>query len=191
MSRASFLSVLMGCVVVLAGAIALEFWDGIGDDADAASIVAIRPGSPASPSTAPAASGATAPAPALATEILARPLFASGRRPYQAEAASPDDAPVTDLPRLAGIVTIMDTKFAIFQPRDGGKPIVIGVGDTLHGRKIQAIGIDEIVLSGPDGSEHLRPLPDPALEHVSRPDPAAPIRGNARSRPNRRTIVRP
>lgn len=187
MNRASLPLVLMGGALVLAAAIAFELWGGIGEDADAASIAAPQPdGLAASPTTASAA-----PAPALAAQILARPLFAAGRRPYQPAAAETGDAPVIDLPRLAGIVTIVDTKFAIFQPRDGGKPIVIGVGDTVDGRKIQAIGIDEIVLSGPDGPEHLRPLPDPTLEHVSHSISPVPRRPPPPAPPNRRVILTP
>lgn len=175
-------SLLTAAVILLGAVVAVELWNGTGGDSDAGAIAA--PVSDGGATSVASLSGMPTASRQATAQILARPLFAKDRRPDVAAAADETESAVSDLPRLAGIVTVMNVKFAIFQPHDGGKPIVVGVGDTLDGRTIQAIAIDEIVVTGPSGTERLHPMPDPALEGTSPPVPGHPI--NA---PHRRILT--
>jgi hypothetical protein len=182
-SRAPLLPILTGAALVLAALVAFELWDGVGDVDAARAAVATRPLHDGA--TPAGASGAPLQTQRLVAQILARPLFAPDRRPEKAPSAATDpDARPAPLPRLAGIVTIFETKLAIFQPTQG-KPIVVGEGAEIDGHKVQSIGPEEIVLVGPEGTERLRPLPDPAAEHISRPvsGPAARNSPNQVRRP--------
>jgi hypothetical protein len=188
-NRLRLLSLLTAAAVILSTVVAIELWSGTGGASDTAGVAALdREGRGAPPA---ALSQTPKDAPRLTAQILARPLFALNRRPEATAAAETSELIVSDLPRLAGIVTIMNVKFAIFQPHNGGKPIVASVGDTLDGRKIQAIAVDEIVLTGPDGIEHLHPRPDPALEHGSPPVPGRAIRNVPRPGQSRHIILTP
>ena len=62
--------------------------------------------------------------------ILARPLFASDRRPTASAAAV---AASDDMPRLAGILIDGTQRSAIFQPSGDGKPVTVAVGDQIAG----------------------------------------------------------
>jgi len=186
--RAAIVLGLAGIACALAAVIALELLGGIGENADAASPTATRAGTDAAITRMPSTRGI---APEVTASILARPLFAPSRRPDRAPESAALAKTVTDLPRLTGIVTVMGKKLAIFQPWGGGKPIVGGVGTAIEGRKIQAISVDEIVMTGPDGTERIRPLPDPSLNHVSQPAQRAPFAGGPAPRPRRRIGVTP
>lgn len=170
MKRATIVLGLSGIACALGAVIALELLGGIGENADAAAVTATRADTDAAITRIPSTRAA---APEVSAGILARPLFAPSRRPDRAPESATPEKTVTDLPRLTGIVTVMGKKLAIFQPWGGGKPIVGGVGTAIEGRKIEAISVDEIVMTGPDGAERIRPLPDPSLNHVA---PVAPPR---------------
>lgn len=83
--------------------------------------------------------------------ILARPLFAPTRHPP----AGTVDAGEA-LPRLAGIIIGPDTRSAIFAPV-GGKAVVVREGGHTGAYEINAIGPNEVVLSGPDGQRRIHP----------------------------------
>ena len=184
MKRAAIVLCLTSIACALAAVIALELLGGVDEDADAGSPTAMRAGTDARMTRI---SSTPATVSEVTASILARPLFAQDRAPESA--VSTKDA--TDFPRLTGIVTILGKKLAIFQPRGDGKPIVGGVGTAIEGRKIQAISVDEIVMTGPDGTERIRPLPDPSLNHVSQPAQRAPFAGGPAPRPRRRIGVTP
>lgn len=189
MKRATIVLGLTGIACALAAIIALEFLGGVGENADAGSPTAMRTGADA-PVTPILSTRAAAPE--VTGSILARPLFAPGRRPDRSPESPTPEKTVTDLPRLTGIVTVMGKKLAIFQPWGGGKPIVGGVGTDIEGRKIQTISVDEIVMTGPDGAERIRPLPDPSLNHVAQSaPPRAPFSPALAPRPRRRIGVTP
>lgn len=101
----------------------------------------------------------------FAAAILARPLFATSRRPPAATATTARANPSSDtsMPRLAGIIMEGPTRVAIFQPSRSGKPIVAHEGEEVDGRKIVVIAPFEVTVSGPQGEEHLWPIPDVAL----------------------------
>jgi hypothetical protein len=187
--RATIVLGLTGIACVLAAVIALELLGGIGENADAAAVTATRADTDAAITRITSTRVA---APEVPAGILARPLFAPSRRPDRTPESATPEKTVTDLPRLTGIVTVMGKKLAIFQPWGGGKPIVGGVGTAIEGRKIEAISVDEIVMTGPDGDERIRPLPDPSLNHVVQPmPPRAPFGGVPAPRPRRHIGVTP
>jgi hypothetical protein len=187
--RATIVLGLTGIAVALAAVITLELLGGIGENADAASAITLRAGADPPVTRIPST---RATAHEVTTSILARPLFAPSRRPDRAPESATPEKTVTDLPRLTGIVTVMGKKLAIFQPWGGGKPIIGGIGTAIEGRKIEAISVDEIVMTGPDGDERIRPLPDPSLNHVVQPmPPRAPFGGVPAPRPRRHIGVTP
>lgn len=104
----------------------------------------------------------------FAAAILARPLFATDRRP-PTTAGAETGIPVADasLPRLAGIVTGGGARFAIFQPTDAAYPIVVGEKDKIIGRTVVGIGPAEVVLRDVDGDVHLHPLPTGGAERMA------------------------
>lgn len=185
MKRAAIVFGLTSIACALAAVIALELLGGVDENADAGSTTAMRSGADAAMTRRISSTPATASE--VTASILARPLFAQDRMPESA--VSTKDA--TDFPRLAGIVTILGKKLAIFQPRGGGKAIVGGVGTAVDGRKIQAISVDEIVMTGPGGTERVRPLPDPSLQHVSQPAQRAPFATEPAPRTKRHIGVTP
>jgi hypothetical protein len=186
-TRSSLLSLLTGAIAVLGAVVAVALWSDTGGDSDASAIAASNHDS--GTISPPAVPPMRTDGPRLTAQILARPLFAMKRRPDENVPEQSPDPVVSDLPRLAGIVTIMNVKFAVFQPQNGAKPIVVSVGDMLDGRTVQSIAVDEIVLTGPDGAEHLHPMPDPALEHASRPIPGGPVRHAPRPVRERRIVT--
>jgi general secretion pathway protein N len=95
---------------------------------------------------------------------LARPLFASSRRP--ADQGSSDDG----LPRLSAIIVTNGTRSAIFST-DGQKPQILGEGGTVGGYRVRAILPDQVQLDGPSGPLTLRP-------QFITPPPAAPATDN-------------
>lgn len=84
--------------------------------------------------------------------ILARPLFTPTRRPVPQDPA--DVAPLAEADRITGIVQNKDDILAVMQPKDGGKPVALHIGDQFQGQNI--IAIDAAGLSLADGRK-IRP----------------------------------
>ena len=93
---------------------------------------------------------------ALAT-IAARPLFTPSRRPLPAPTTHA--APIADADRITGIVAGRQGSFALMQPKDGGKPILLHPGDGFGGARIRAITPAQIIM---DDGRVLRPQFTPA-----------------------------
>jgi hypothetical protein len=112
----------------------------------------------------------------LVATALARPLFASTRRPPQdaPSGAAPDD--LTDA-RLTGIVTTPGHRIAIFAV-SGDKPLKVAEGDAVSGWRIESISPGEVSLSGPSGTKTLQPKLDPNLA----PSPGQPPIGQPGAR---------
>jgi hypothetical protein len=119
----------------------------------------------------------------LVATILARPLFSPTRRPPET-VSGPDAGPDLADARLTGIVTLPPLKIAIFAVK-GAKPLVLSEGETVSGWRIERITPAEIALSGPGGTQTLRPKEDPSLVRVPPPGLAAanPVPFNGRPTP--------
>lgn len=174
MSRPVLLG-LVGLGAVLCGTIALEL-SRISKDDGGMIAAAVRPSS-ARPGSATAPLEMADGREALVGGILARPLFAPTRRPPTV-AARVQGAPAP-LPRLAGVLVNGDRRSAIFAGAEGGRPVVAGVGAEVSGYTVQAIEAGRVTLSGPGGTQTLRPSFD------GRPQPApgaapnsAPVAGS-------------
>ncbi len=160
------LAAMLGLGAALAVTIALELTGGVSDDG---AMIASAP----RPAPAPPSRAAAPPVPpedrqALVDGILARPLFATNRRPPDAPpAAGPAPAP-TNLPRLAGILVHGDSRSAIFAATGSGRPAVVQEGAKLSGYTVQSIEAGQVTLAGPSGSQVLHPAFDPRP-----PSPAA------------------
>lgn len=102
-------------------------------------------------SPASAAQPAADLAAAAQASALARPLFALTRRP--AAAADPTAA-APSFDRISGIIITTHAATAMMQPKDGGKSVLLHVGDRFQGRLISAIDAGGITLA--DGGR-LRP----------------------------------
>ena len=95
----------------------------------------------------------------LLTDILARPLFSSTRRPPQGTAANEAESDLADT-RLTGIVTEPGRRMAIFAV-NGEKPLRVAEGDAVSGWRIESITPREVSLSGPGGTKIMQPKMDP------------------------------
>jgi hypothetical protein len=140
-------------------------------------------GSPAPAVDLPAAARAR-PGPrleAMVTEILARPLFSSTRRPSPHSSGPAGDSALDD-DRLTGIVTAPGYRFAIFAPA-GAKPIVVREGDSIAGWRVEGITPHDVSLSGPAGTKTLQPKIDPNLVPPPPPGPPAVAPPGARPVP--------
>ena len=83
--------------------------------------------------------------------VLARPVFAVTRRPVATAAVASIALPSSD--RISGIIVASDglggqQGVAVMQPKDGGKPITLHVGDRFKGRLITGIDAAGITLAG-------------------------------------------
>ena len=107
----------------------------------------------------------------LTATILARPLFASTRRPAEAALADHPETSLSDM-RLTGILITPDQHLAIFAPTDG-KPLVRSEGEMISDWRIENITTQSISLSGPTGTTTLEPKADPNLVRVQSVQPAA------------------
>ena len=107
----------------------------------------------------------------LTATILARPLFASTRRPAEAALADHPETSLSDM-RLTGILITPDQHLAIFAPT-GGKPLVRSEGEMISDWRIENITTQSISLSGPTGTTTLEPKADPNLVRVQSVQPAA------------------
>lgn len=104
--------------------------------------------------------------------ILARPLFATDRRPKAGPA--PIGAPSDDMPRLSGIMIDRTERHAIFQPSGDGKSVSVVEGDQIAGWQVQHIAIDGVTLTGPKGTQLLTPKADASLVPAANVDPMVP-----------------
>lgn len=147
-------AVLGATVLVLSAAIASELWE-------AAPLGTAPP--PLTPSRSvpqtaglPPSSGAEQ---AAVARLLARPLFKDDRRPAVGAPAVPTSvAP----PRLTGVFVSAQARSAIFAAAGGGKPVVLGVGDSVNAFRVQTIEAGQVMMIGADGSTRLlRPSFDP------------------------------
>lgn len=163
---------LLALGAVLAATIALELARGTSDDGGM-TVPAPRP-APALPSRA-AASPLEEDRRGLVDGILARPLFATARRPPDAPAASPAAAPAS-LPRLAGVLVHGGSRSAIFAATGNGRPAVVGEGGRVGGYVVQSIEAGQVTLAGPGGKEVLRPAFD-ARAPGAAPPPGAGLPG--------------
>ena len=111
----------------------------------------------------------------LVASVLARPLFSPNRRPEET-ASGRDAGPDLADARLTGIVTLPPLKIAIFAVK-GAKPLVLSEGESVSGWRIERITPAEISLSGPSGSQTLKPKEDPALVRTPPRPVAAATRG--------------
>lgn len=118
------------------------------------------------------ASAPRQPASAIADRLLARPLFAPGRRPpVPGPIAGPPPPPQP--PRLAGLLLMDGTRRAIFAGADAA-PISLAEGGQVGAFQVIAIDADRVELDGPSGHWTLRPGTDPDLR--TRLAWAAPLR---------------
>lgn len=100
---------------------------------------------------------------------LERPLFTAARRPPAGAAATAPAAPAA-LPRLAGVMTGPFGRRAIFAAPDGGKPLVLQVGDSMGEFRVLTIEDGTVALQGRDRTLRLRP----SFATAAGPTPAAP-----------------
>ena len=105
--------------------------------------------------------------------VLARPLFNRDRRPADAPAAVAAGEASTPLPRLTGARISPAGRRAIFAGADGGRPVVVGEGDSVAGYTVQAISPGAVTLQGPDGQRSVSPTFDPSPRRADA-DPNAP-----------------
>ena len=170
MSRRLVLSLLGAAAAVLA---LLILWEALAPDTEEA----------AAPTPAAAAhdqaAAASRPAPAGAeitrwvNTILARPLFSVTRKPdataSNAGPAITDDH--QDLPRLSGILTVGNTRHALFQPSGDVPTLTVGEGELVAGWNVVKIGLDSVTLKGPNGETTLEPKFDENLTPAAPPAP--------------------
>jgi len=103
---------------------------------------------------------------AAVTCLLARPLFNDGRRPV---VSAPAAAASVEPPRLTGVLVSSQAKSAIFAAAGEGKPVVLGVGNSISAFRVQAIEAGQVTIIGADASTRLlRPSFDsrPPLAHA-------------------------
>jgi len=164
---------LIGLAILLAGTIALELTGRVADDGDMIADTS-RP--------TPVASKPSAPRPAreedrqaLLDAILARPLFASTRRPV---AAPTGPAPLpASLPRLAGILLHGGIRSAIFAGTGGAKPVVVQEGAQIGGFTVQLIEAGQVTLGSTGGAQVVRPSFDARPQSAASGPATAPGRG--------------
>lgn len=161
---------LLGLGALLAVAITLELTGGVADDGG---MIASTPRpAPALPSRAAALPVPEEDRQALVDGILARPLFATTRRPADAPAAGPAPTPAS-LPRLAGVLVHGGSRSAIFAATGSGKPAVVQVGGRVGGYVVQSIEAGQVTLAGPGGSQVLRPAFDARPQGAAAGPPGA------------------
>jgi len=105
------------------------------------------------PSQTAAAQSATDLAASARDVALARPLFATSRRPLPVAGGGGANSAKAD--RISGVIVTTDAlgdqiATAILTPKDGGKPVTMRVGDKFQGKSIVAIDAGGLTLG--DGS---------------------------------------
>lgn len=163
---------LLALGAALAATIALELTRGTADDGGM--IAPVPRSAPALPSRA-AAPPSEEDRQGLVDGILARPLFATSRRPADAPAAGPASAPAS-LPRLAGVLVHGGSRSAIFAATGNGRPAVVGEGGRVGGYTVQSIEAGQVTIAGPSGAQVLRPAFD-ARAPGAAPPPGAGLPG--------------
>ncbi len=143
-------------VAALGGIIALELGQRLPDSDLMVSATASLPAL-AAPAPAPAADADDAGR--RVAEVLARPLFSSGRRPAAQAAAAPPAA-VAPLPRMTGVIVTPAGRRAIFV-NGAGKPMVVTEGERIGVYAVQSIEAGRVTLAGPDGQRVVAPAFDP------------------------------
>ncbi len=144
---------LIGLAILLAGTISLELTGRVADDGDMIANTS-RPNPVASKLPTPR-HALEEDRQALLDAILARPLFASTRRPVVA-ASGPAPLPAS-LPRLAGILVNGGARSAIFAGSGGAKPVVVQEGAQIGGFTVQLIEAGQVTLGGTGGAQVVRP----------------------------------
>ncbi len=149
-------------------------------------LVELAGGGPPPPAVAPPARPAVARAagwrPTAAAEarraatILARPLFDPSRRPPAGPAAAGSL-------RLSGVVVGPFGRLAIFEPAQGGKPVVVRVGERVGGAIVRAIAPDRVLVAGIDGPRVLLPSDGAAAAGVAVSGAVASGEATAPARP--------
>lgn len=155
--------ILGALCLVLAGVVAIELRSGGTVESTAHMAV---PGQPPRPSSSASGSGDSA---AWIATALARPVFTASRRPPSQAAAPVVVAGPPGLPRLTGVMAGPFGRRAIFAGPEGGKPLVVSVGDAVGEFKVLGIENGEVALRGPDGTRRLRP----SFAAAGAPDAAA------------------
>jgi hypothetical protein len=164
--RGSGFALLALAAAALLGILTLELDQG---GADRSALLSTpRAGAQAEPAPAPPANRTGE----WVATILARPLFSPDRRPppgdVQSSTATPDI-----LPRLTGILVSPAGKTAIFADPTGGKPIVLREGDRIGAFTVQAIEAGQVTLTGPEGTQVMRPAFEAGSAASASPPPAA------------------
>ena len=173
------LYILGTCLALLGAVVVIE----VALTRPAAELPGKTPGAAADP--APAAPLAEGPnLDRLLDETLARPLFSPSRRPAAEAAAGGSSDTDLDNIRLTAIMIEPNRRLAIFAVADG-KPLELGEGDMLNGRRISAISLNEVSLVGPAGTETLQPKAAPAPPAGTSLPVSAPASAAAEPRPLR------
>jgi len=93
---------------------------------------------------------------ALASAILARPIFSATRRPVQGAALGS-----TGLPRLAGVLISRGVKTAIFADDSVGRSVAVAEGASMGPYLVQSIAAGQVTVLEADGIHTLHPSFDP------------------------------
>ena len=92
------------------------------------------------------------------TMVLARPIFAPGRRPDLPELAHAVSGDVASVPRLTGILVDGATRRAIFAaPARPGGSETVWEGGRIGAYAVQTIGLAAVTITGPGGVQTLTP----------------------------------
>ncbi len=102
--------------------------------------------------------------------ILARPLFASSRRPSAAETVQ---SSVPMLPRLTGVIIAPGTRLAMFASAEG-KVVTAAMGAKVGGYVITSIAPSATILLGQNGVRHVHITFSHATPHI-RPYAIEPV----------------
>jgi len=161
---------LILAAAALGGIIALELGQRLPDSDPMVPATAPLP-APVAPASAPA--GEADDAGRRVAEVLARPLFSSGRRPAAQAAAAPPAA-VAPLPRMTGVIVTPAGRRAIFV-NSAGKPTVVTEGERIGAYAVQSIEAGRVTLAGPDGQRVVATAFDPKpAARTAGPTPGLP-----------------
>jgi hypothetical protein len=103
-------------------------------------------------------------------EVLARPVFNSGRRPIGSAAKD-----VAGLTRLTGIVITKSTKIAIFAAFPGGHPFIAEEGSRINAYEVKNISDSGVTVVGPAGVLVMTPHFDAAQPSIPKRSPPGPL----------------
>jgi hypothetical protein len=94
-------------------------------------------------------------------DVLARPLFSPDRKPV-------GTGDVRGLPRLTGIIVSETRRLAIFASATGDHPLVREAGARIGAYEVKAIDETGVTVTGPGGTNVIRPLFDSGPAAVKR-----------------------